>query len=964
MRYQQWFTQLILVMKRFASSSRVLLVGLVLAVLVGLGLPAAAPAGAATNPNEVCAVPACPYHGVSTSMSFAGRRAAVAGAGAGAVGGGYREVASDGGIFAFGTAPFYGSMGGKPLNKPIVGIAVNPNGKGYWEVASDGGIFAFGTAPFYGSMGGKPLNQPIVGMAATKTGGGYWLVAADGGIFSFGNAQFHGSMGGKPLNKPIVGMSAGLATPATPSATTSLTVDITILPAGTAATVQVTDPSGTERILTSSATISPAAPGHWSVVANPVTTGGNTFYPATSTISVTLAPGTQGTVPVSYPQVVADTTTVASPGAITSVAPSGTTGNVTVKVNDPHHVISPGSTLVAEQSPADPEGILLVVSTVTTSTTPETVTGKQGILSDIGPQANIDLTVTPSQYAPMATTAPTGAAHAASTEDKTVKGPLNCSGTVKGTITGSVSFKPSLHLHVKWGGVFKSGTVYATAEMTGTETAKLSADVTATAKCTLTEAFPPAPFDLGVFDIQIGPVPVVITPKLDFILSATGTVTGTLSSSVTQTLSVSAGLKWNGSSLSPITSLNNTFTFTPPTPKLSGSLHAQVGPKLSFDIYGVAGPFLTANVFTNLTVNIATTPWWKLVGGIEAGGGITLTVWIIHFSKKDTSILKATWVIAEAHTPAPLSVTTTTLPGGQVNQFYDEPLRAAGGAAPYTWSIASGALPTGLTLAPTGTISGTPTKTGSPTFAVKVTDADGKSATKSLTLAIAATSTTPGTGTPGTTRPGGPIGFANLPTGTSVTTQYAGEGVVFSGTPGPFTTGDAAMPTSPVLSPGPTYLGTIDATFVVPGHTTEAAAVTSVSFQFGYITNPPGDTISWYAVTGKELGSEHPPSAGVNTISIAAAGIHRVVVQVTPTEPTGADIDNFAFSVPVLAAPVDEPAVAPDPPAALRAPTASGTAQCGTGATSVHSSRAGGGAAGLSPGSSSPARTPSCATAP
>ncbi|MDA8282519.1 MAG: hypothetical protein M0Z42_04290, partial [Actinomycetota bacterium] len=33
----------------------------------------------------------------------------------------------------------------------------------YWEVASDGGIFAFGDAQFYGSMGGHPLNKPVVG---------------------------------------------------------------------------------------------------------------------------------------------------------------------------------------------------------------------------------------------------------------------------------------------------------------------------------------------------------------------------------------------------------------------------------------------------------------------------------------------------------------------------------------------------------------------------------------------------------------------------------------------------------------------------------------------------------------------------------------------------------------------------------------------------------------------------------
>ena len=38
------------------------------------------------------------------------------------------------------------------LNKPVVGIAATPGGHGYWEVASDGGIFAFGSAQFYGSM--------------------------------------------------------------------------------------------------------------------------------------------------------------------------------------------------------------------------------------------------------------------------------------------------------------------------------------------------------------------------------------------------------------------------------------------------------------------------------------------------------------------------------------------------------------------------------------------------------------------------------------------------------------------------------------------------------------------------------------------------------------------------------------------------------------------------------------------
>jgi hypothetical protein len=74
-------------------------------------------------------------------------------------------------------------------------------------VASDGGIFSFGDAGYFGSTGAVHLNKPIVGMAATPDGKGYWLVASDGGIFSFGDAGYFGSTGAVHLNKPIVGMA-------------------------------------------------------------------------------------------------------------------------------------------------------------------------------------------------------------------------------------------------------------------------------------------------------------------------------------------------------------------------------------------------------------------------------------------------------------------------------------------------------------------------------------------------------------------------------------------------------------------------------------------------------------------------------------------------------------------------------------------------------------------------------------
>ncbi len=121
---------------------------------------------------------------------------------------GYWLVAADGGVFAFGDAPFEGSLGSVKPYGPIVAIAATPDGKGYWLTAVDGGVFAFGDAAFHGSMGATHLAQPIVAMAATPDGGGYWLVGGDGGVFAFGDAAFHGSMGATHLAASITGMAA------------------------------------------------------------------------------------------------------------------------------------------------------------------------------------------------------------------------------------------------------------------------------------------------------------------------------------------------------------------------------------------------------------------------------------------------------------------------------------------------------------------------------------------------------------------------------------------------------------------------------------------------------------------------------------------------------------------------------------------------------------------------------------
>jgi len=121
---------------------------------------------------------------------------------------GYWLVGSDGGIFTFGSASFYGSTGSLKLQRPVVGITPTKDRGGYWLVASDGGTFAFGDAGFYGSIPGlglnpagsglpHSLNAPIVGMVPAADGQGYFVVASDGGVFAFGpGASFAGSCPG------------------------------------------------------------------------------------------------------------------------------------------------------------------------------------------------------------------------------------------------------------------------------------------------------------------------------------------------------------------------------------------------------------------------------------------------------------------------------------------------------------------------------------------------------------------------------------------------------------------------------------------------------------------------------------------------------------------------------------------------------------------------------------------------
>lgn len=248
-----------------------------------------------------------------------------------------------------------------------------------------------------------------------------------------------------------------------------------------------------------------------------------------------------------------------------------------------------------------------------------------------------------------------------------------------------------------------------------------------------------------------------------------------------------------------------------------------------------------------------------------------------------------------------LTILTTSLPNAAVGVSYSQTLQAAGGQPPYTWSISSGALPTGLMLDPvTGIIGGIPTTPGTFNFTAKVTDSVSNVATQPLTIIATnlqiITTTLPGAtkgtaylgtlqATGGTTPYGWSVKAGLLPPGLNLTTS-SNQGII-SGTPttcGNFPVvwqvQDSELPPVTQTTPIPIVVTGCGLTIIT---TTLPTAQQNVSYTATLqASGGTGTGYTWSVTTGSL-----PTGLGLNSSTGVISG--------TPTVP-----GNYPFTVKVV----------------------------------------------------------------
>ena len=307
-----------------------------------------------------------------------------------------------------------------------------------------------------------------------------------------------------------------------------------------------------------------------------------------------------------------------------------------------------------------------------------------------------------------------------------------------------------------------------------------------------------------------------------------------------------------------------------------------------------------------LTVTGGTSPFTWSVSTGSLPGGVTLnastgllsgtptTAGTYSFTVKvtDSSGLSSTEPVTLTVIPGP-SLSFPAPPAGWTNTVYGDTLTESGGTSPFTWSVSSGSLPAGISLSPDGNLSGTPTATGTSSFTVKVTDANGQSATEATSISVSA-----GVSTTFSAPPSAPVGgaYSDTLTATGGTAPYTWS--VNAGTLPPGITLSAAG----VLSGTPTTTGsypfTVNVTDANKGVATASITLVVTSAVTLTFSAPPNGVVGTaYSDTLTAAGGTTPYTFSISAGTLPAGLTLNASTGVVSGTPTTAGTSNFTVKV-------------------------------------------------------------------
>lgn len=430
-------------------------------------------------------------------------------------------------------------------------------------------------------------------------------------------------------------------------------------------------------------------------------------------------------------------TQVLRPGSVTSAPAPGHSGKLVY-----HGAVKPrvGGYIALGVGKATPHGLLVKVVHVSGRRGHWIVTVRPATLFEVVPTGQLELN-------PGSPSVDRGAAKLPHVQLRP-HFDLSCSAGAAAQANGSasLSLKPSLDLKWSWDW-FPPHPVLDSAKfsITASGSVQASASLQGSGSCSFEQEL--FKHDFSPFDVQIGPIPVVIVPELLTTLKADADASASISTSVGASLSATGGLKYSGGRVSPIESFTKSFSFQPPTPQAEGSIGARLVPAGRLLVYGLAGPEVDLSGGPQFDVDTTASPPWRLHVPVDLSAQLVVPDTPLHLGPLD--IFNHDFTLAQGTAGggggggggASVSVTNPGDQAGNAGVPVNLQIHASdtdGGGLSYS----AAGLPSGLSIdAHSGVISGTPSTLGTSSVTVTAKDATGPSGSAAFNWTISASPT-------------------------------------------------------------------------------------------------------------------------------------------------------------------------------------------------------------------------------